>query len=173
MSIIIRKPIIEEWMQYKDLRLRSLQEFPLAFSGSYDESATKPDEEWQNILQGSIDLAEWSILCAYDDEKMIGCVGAYWKNKIKTKHVANVGLMYVKPEYQGQKLGERLLVELISNLKDMSRFRKIKLEVVTDNVPAFNLYKKLGFSQTGVNHEELFIEGKYFDTTAMELELPS
>lgn len=173
MNIIIRKPNIEEWFQYKELRLQSLQEFPLAFSGSYEESVSKPDEEWQKTLQSSINLEESTILCAYDGEKMIGCVGAYWKNKSKTKHVANVGLMYVKPEYQGQKLGERLLIDLISNLRDMNQFRKIKLEVVTNNLPALNLYKKLGFSETGVNHEELYIDGKYFDTSAMELQLVS
>lgn len=173
MSIIIRKPHIEEWTKYKDLRLQSLQKFPLAFSSSYEESVSKPDDDWQKTLQTSINLEESAILCAFDGESMIGCVGAYWKNKSKTKHVANVGLMYVKPEYQGQKLGEKLLVELISKLKDMGQFRKLKLEVVTNNVPAFNLYKKLGFSQTGENHEELFIDGKYFDTTAMEMQLQS
>lgn len=169
MSITIRKPNIDEWAKYKDLRLQSLQEFPLAFSGSYEESISKPDEEWQKTLAGSINLEESLILCAYDGEYMTGCVGAYWKNKSKTKHVANVGLMYVKPEYQGQKLGERLLTELILNLKSLGQFRKIKLEVVTNNLPAFNLYEKLGFLQTGVNHEELFIEGKYYDTNMMEL----
>jgi ribosomal protein S18 acetylase RimI-like enzyme len=169
MDITIRKPDIDEWQKYKELRLQSLKEYPSAFSSSYEESVSKPDEDWRKTLEASIKFEESGILCAYDGENMIGCVGAYWKNKSKTKHVANVGLMYVKPQYHGQKLGEKLLVELLSILRSMGQFRKVKLEVVTNNLPAFNLYKKLGFLESGVNREELFIDGVYFDTTAMEL----
>ena len=98
-------------------------------------------------------------------------MGAYWKDKKKTRHVANVGLMYLKPEYQGQSIGVKLLMELISKLKGMDQFKKMKLEVVTTNLPAFNLYKKVGFVENGVNRDELLIDGKYYDTTQMELVL--
>lgn len=171
MNITIRKPEANEWQQYKKLRLQSLREFPLAFSSSYEENQNKPDDYWREILIGSINLAESLLLCAYDAEEMIGCVGAYWKDKKKTRHVANVGLMYLKPEYQGQSIGVKLLMELISKLKGMDQFKKMKLEVVTTNLPAFNLYKKVGFVENGVNRDELLIDGKYYDTTQMELVL--
>lgn len=168
MKITIRKPRADEWQGYKDLRLESLRDFPQGFSSSYDEAILKPDEEWQYDLISSQEEKDSVMLCAYDGNEMIGCVGSYWKNKSKTRHVANVGLMYVKKSHQGKGVGNLLLNELLKLLTGMNRFRKIKLEVIQGNLPAYNLYRKAGFVDTGINHDELLINGSYVNTICME-----
>ena len=38
---------VENWEQYRDLRLRALKEDPEAFSSSYADSVSQPDEFWK------------------------------------------------------------------------------------------------------------------------------
>jgi len=168
MSIIIRKPTVAEWEKYKDIRLTSLKEFPKAFSSSYEEALKSTTEDWQIPIANSLNNLGSVMFCAYDAENMVGCIVAYWKDRAKTGHIANIGGMYVRIEYQNQGIAKKLFDELLKELQSMNRFRKIKLEVVTDNPAAYNLYKKMGFVETGLSREELLIDGKYYDITAME-----
>ena len=55
-----------------------------------------------------------------------------------------VALLCVRKEYRNQKLGSSLLSFCIDNCKKYN-FQKIALHVSTTNLPAFSLYKKLGF----------------------------
>lgn len=169
MNITIRKPRVDEWEKYKDIRLTSLKEFPKAFSSSYEEALRDTPEDWQLPIANSLDNKGSVMLCAFDGENMVGSTIAYWKDRAKTGHVANIGGMYVRTAYQSQRVATSLFTELLSHLQNMNRFRKIKLEVVSDNLPAYNLYKKIGFVETGTNHEDLLIEGKYYDVVMMEM----
>ncbi|WNR43904.1 ribosomal protein S18-alanine N-acetyltransferase [Paenibacillus roseipurpureus] len=61
-------------------------------------------------------------------------------------HVTNIA---VKHTYRGQKLGERLLRELMKTSAFLGAIR-MTLEVRTSNIVAQNLYEKLGFRSVGV-----------------------
>ncbi len=52
---------------------------------------------------------------------------------------------------------------------DVIKLRKMTLGVVTDNVAAVNLYKKLGFIIEGAHKHHYFFDGKYRDALRMAL----
>lgn len=168
MAIEIRKPKPNEWLQFKNLRLRSLQEFPLAFASSYDEQLDKSEDEWKSYILASEREKDSVMVCAFEDGQMIGCVSAIWNNRSKVAHVASVVGMFVHTNEQNKGVGYKLISQLLAHLQKKGRFRKAKLDVVSTNLPALNLYKKVGFVETGTLHAELFLNGTYYDLVEME-----
>ena len=65
-------------------------------------------------------------------------------NKEKV-HQDNIDILsiYVEEKYRKKNLGSSLLEELINNNRYLKQ--SIMLEVSTNNTPAINLYKKMGF----------------------------
>lgn len=61
---------------------------------------------------------------------------------------ANLLLMAIDPQYQGQGKGFTLLTESVELLGDSCVM--VFLEVRTSNRPAISLYEKIGFHQTGI-----------------------
>lgn len=52
--------------------------------------------------------------------------------------------LFVHGNFRRKHIGSELFMELIQSI-DLQRINKIFLEVSVDNIPAINLYKKLGF----------------------------
>ena len=65
-------------------------------------------------------------------------------NNSTDKNSIEVALLCVRDDYRYQKLGSTLLSFCINNCKK-NNFKKITLHVSSTNLPAFSLYKKLGF----------------------------
>jgi RimJ/RimL family protein N-acetyltransferase len=168
MPIEIRKPKVEEWEQFKELRLKSLHEYPLAFASSYDEQLDKSNEEWKSYILASETEKDSVMFCAYEDGQMIGCVSGIWNNRKKVSHIVSIVGMFVFSDKQNKGVGYKLVTTLLDYLHKKERFHKAKLSVVSSNLPAHNLYKKVGFVDAGVLHAELFIDGKYHDFIEME-----
>jgi RimJ/RimL family protein N-acetyltransferase len=68
---------------------------------------------------------------------------------------------------RGKGYGEQSIKLIITYVRETLNLRKLKLEVLTDNKNAINLYKKMGFVEIGINKEEVFSFNKYYDTLLM------
>ena len=83
---------------------------------------------------------------AFDGERMIGfCINGVgeWQGK-PTAYDAGTGVI---PGYRGRGIAKELFAFLEARLKDAG-FDRYLLEVLTSNVPAATLYRKLGFKDT-------------------------
>ena len=72
------------------------------------------------------------------------CYNLNKKDNNTDKNIVEVALLCVREGYRHQKLGSTLLSFCINNCKKYN-FQKIILHVSSTNLPAFSLYKKLGF----------------------------
>ena len=63
---------------------------------------------------------------------------------IPSQKNVEVDLICIKKELQGNHLGKSLLSFCINNCKNL-KYKSFSLHVSTRNIPAFNLYTKLGF----------------------------
>jgi GNAT superfamily N-acetyltransferase len=80
------------------------------------------------------------LLIAYDDTKPIACVALRkWDDE-----TAELKRMFVQPTYQGQKIGYRLMKEIIAIAKEL-HYRKIKLDTLSTMESALKLYRVNGF----------------------------
>ena len=86
-------------------------------------------------------LSLWLI--AAEQEKVLGYVGS--QTVMDETDMMNVA---VAPEYRRQGIGEKLVLELISRLKERGS-KSLTLEVRVSNDSAIALYEKLGFHQVG------------------------
>lgn len=78
------------------------------------------------------------------DGRVIGYCGLWII--IDESHITNIAIL---PEYRGQKLGDALLKEVISEAKTLG-VKTMTLEVRVSNEVAKQLYRKYGFQNGGI-----------------------
>jgi ribosomal protein S18 acetylase RimI-like enzyme len=72
----------------------------------------------------------------------------WWRGSIQ-----NVG---VAPEHRGLGLGRALLLKSLDGFRELG-IRKVSLEVTADNLPAVELYQKLGFRHRRTSYKAVAI----------------
>ena len=87
-------------------------------------------------------LSLWIV--AVEGETVAGYVGS--QSVMGESDMMNIA---VHPDYRRRGIGEKLVYELISGLKEGGN-RCLTLEVRVSNAPAIALYEKLGFAQVGL-----------------------
>ena len=87
-------------------------------------------------------LALW--LVAVEDDQVAGYVGS--QTVCDETDMMNVA---VHPEFRRQGIGEKLVEQLVAQLKGISS-HALMLEVRASNAPAIGLYEKMGFQQVGL-----------------------
>ena len=101
------------------------------------------------------------------NEKVIGHVGLY--NIDFRVRKAEFAILIAGDENQGKGYGTLCTEFMIQYAFSELNTRKITLSLLSDNVRALNLYKKLGFEQEGRLKEEQYGNGKFNDLILMAL----
>jgi RimJ/RimL family protein N-acetyltransferase len=73
------------------------------------------------------------------------------------------------PKFWGKKLSYPSYQKFIDYLFINYNLNKISLEVLSTNIRAYNLYKKLGFVQEGIKRQEVFKQNQFIDSIIMSL----
>lgn len=73
------------------------------------------------------------------------------------------------PKFWGKKLAYPSYVKFIDYLFNKYNLNKISLEVLSTNIRAYNLYKKLGFVQEGIKRQEVLKQHQFVDSIIMSL----
>jgi len=168
-SIQIGKLAVEQWQDYRKLRLKALQTDPLAFFGSYEIEKAKPAKFWQKGLGDS--LKEKPIVWLFAKSasgKPMGMIGVLFSQRPKTKHVAHIISLYVKENYRGNGIGKKLIEAILEKIKTHRDVRKVKVTAISSQETAIGLYKSLGFKKVGKLNKELRLEGKFYDEIYFE-----
>lgn len=74
-----------------------------------------------------------------------GNVIGFAQTSLKEPQAVHFGRIIVSPAMRGMGLGRRLLKQLIQLVLSKYETERITLNVYRDNLPAYNLYKSLGF----------------------------
>jgi ribosomal protein S18 acetylase RimI-like enzyme len=170
-SVQIVKPNIEEWEAFRDIRLQSLKESPTAFLANFEDESATLEEKWKARIEGSLRGKAGVTLVAKMNGKIAGLVGVQFMQHTKTRHIAHIWGTYVAAEYRGLGIGRKLMDGIIDATKANIEIKKIKIEVIAEQLSAFELYKKLGFQMIGVSHSDLCVDGNYYDAILMEMML--
>lgn len=130
---------------FKDVRLRALQDTPLAFGSTYAQEIQLSDQDWLNrTLRWS---GERGIgFLALDDGAACGIAGSFLNEDDPTR--AQLISMWTAPTYRQRGIGRRLVNEILA----WARARQactLLLMVTSINHPAILFYERLGFTRTG------------------------
>ncbi len=142
-----------DWRKLQDLKLKSLSQEPIAFEDQYEGMArysARPEEEWRQILSGKLlnKEGDYVNIFAKSGDQVIGMVATVVPGKPDEKDkIATLHHMYVDPNYRGQKIGKELLQAMLVKLKQREDLKGVELNVVATQIPAFEMYKSLGFEE--------------------------
>lgn len=88
----------------------------------------------------------------------------------KQTHPHQLGIchlnIYLHQDYQGKGLGTFMMTHLLNQAQHQN-IHKINLEVVADNIPALQLFKKFGFEPEGRIRDGFNHNGEYLDVIPM------
>ena len=133
---------LHEGPRLRTIRLRSLQDAPLAFGSTHEAQIERPPEVWTEQIRimptfvAVVDGLDMGVARgAYDDD---GDAKTVWLLS-----------MWVAPEGRGQGLGVAL-ADAVIDWARTTPAQRLVLDVADDNEPAIALYQRMGFVPTGV-----------------------
>ncbi len=145
-KIHLRSLIVDDWVQYREIRLSSLQESPDAFGSTYGEECNFPTQKWKDRINLNDRVAHALPLIAELDGKAIGIAcGIVHESGDRT---GNIYQMWVAPEHRGKGIGKRLLNSIV-NWAEGLHLQGLELDVTTTNLKAIHFYESIGFISSG------------------------
>jgi len=167
--MLVRRLIEDDLDSVRALRLRALRDNPEAFGSTYEETLARGNEWMRQRLRSKED--ETFYLGAFEESRLVGMVGYYREDIIKTRHKGYVVSMFVVPESRGLGAGKALLQALIARARQIEGLQQLHLAVVTTNQAAYQLYRSLGFEAYGTEPRALKSGEQYWDEYLMVLHL--
>lgn len=165
-QITIRPIRADDLSTYKSLRLEALEAHPEAYGSDYADQAGDPDSVWMGRIQSSLE-GKWSrIFLAEDAGEMAGLLAAYREKGAKVCHSATLVSVYVRPQWRGRGLADRMVQEAISWAESVG-VRILRLTVVTSNTRAIRCYHRCGFRVCGIQPQVIRVGTQYHDELLM------
>jgi ribosomal protein S18 acetylase RimI-like enzyme len=141
--ITIRRLETGEADLFKQIRLKSLQDAPYAFSSTYESSLRRSADSWREQADSTAQGKDRATFVAFSEDVPIGIAALY-----RLEGQADVGevlQVWVASEFRGSRVAWDLM-DVLFNWAGENNFRKIKVGVTKVNVRALKFYTKYGFS---------------------------
>ena len=122
------------------------------------------------IIESFIGVDNKLFIVAEMDNKIVGNLTYVGGHRSRTKHTGEFGVSLLK-DYWGLGIGKELMEYMIDWAIKGKVVKKINLRVREDNERAIRLYTKLGFKKEGVISKEFYVNGKYYSSIFMGLEI--
>jgi ribosomal protein S18 acetylase RimI-like enzyme len=155
------------WQAFRELRLMSITDSPLAIYPTYDEEASRSPEDIQDRIA---ETATQVVFGAFDGGALAGIAGLRWDPLVQVAHKAVLWGVFVHPDWRRGGLARRLLGELFAYTRARG-VTQVKLSVNTENGKAAALYRSLGFEVYGREPRAMRVGGRYHDEDLMLLRL--
>lgn len=131
--------------EYKAVRLRALEDTPLAFGSTYARESQLTDEEWKARAARLTNGRDIGFL-AHTDGKYCGLALCFTDEEDPRK--GQLISMWVAPEARRKGVG-RQLIEAIAVWAAEHGISTLQLMVTSVNDSATRFYERLGFAKTG------------------------
>ncbi len=167
MEIQIRKLLPNESNSYRELRLQCLETYPEYFTTNYQDEKTKNKLFFQPYIENSDENN--FVIGAFHKNTLVGISGFKRHEKHKTNHSGIIIQVYVNKEYQGMKIGSKIIKSTIDEAFKLTGIEQIEIGVISTNINAERVYRNLGFETFCLHKKFLKIDGQYYDHLMMIL----
>lgn len=166
--IVYRNLIPSDSKQYRELRLEALKNHPLSFGPVYEAEIKKDKLYFESLIEKQDGIE--NIFGAFDEGKIIGtCFFSQEEYEVK-KHWGQLIQVYVSDDYRGKNIAYDLMQFVINKVFENPDIEYLTLGVAEGNLPAHNLYKKLGFIEYGMQKDYMRKNGVSVNEIFMRLE---
>lgn len=163
--MLIRELTTEDFTNWNEMRHLALETESINFgSSNEDEDAKRPE-----LYERNMGKQDWFILGAFEGDRLVGMVGFFRYEQVKTKHKGMIWGMFVHPDFQGQGIGAKLMHSSIEKATAMNGLDVILIGFTEGNSAAQKLYTKVGFKEYGREEGCLKHEGKYYNEVLMQM----
>jgi ribosomal protein S18 acetylase RimI-like enzyme len=151
MGYEVRRMRVDDWPEYRRLRLEALKDSPLAFVEQYDESVAQPDEFWQRRVERNALSDQHAGFVAVTPDGFVGKAGCFVESEFTDRVSVHIVGVYVTPQWRGSGRGvaTALLGAAIGWAREHVHADRIRLYVLDGNGRAAAFYRRLGFVATG------------------------
>lgn len=134
-----------ELSAFREVRLRSLREDPLAFGSTLAGELALPEERWRERLeQGASSATDASWVAVAEGGRFVATMSL-----VLLEGRYHIFGMWVAPEHRREGLGERMLNLGLARARAVSPAADIALSVNPRQAAAVRLYERHGFRRTG------------------------
>lgn len=167
-QIIYRKLTAADARAFREIRLECLQKHPDKMGTSLADEIAKPKLHFEKLIEE--ESAEVIFYGAFSGAELVGTAGFVRGDRLKTRHEGEVVAMYVKSGFQGQRIGEKMLLALLEEVFELDGIEQAYLTVFDDNAAAVGLYERTGFETFGVQKNYFKSGDRYWNRRLMQLE---
>lgn len=173
MQIQIRLLTERDASVFREHRLKSYLNAPLAFSESYEDEIKRTEAQFAEELKVGGKPPEAFVLGAFSEAgKLVGFVKFRRDIRSKARHKSMIHAMYVDAAFRKYKIGRKLIADLLERIKVIKGLEQIHLWVLHSGSSAAGFYQKCGFrSQGTIVKKDLKINGVYVDAEYMVMYL--
>ena len=139
-----------------------LTEEPQAFTTTLAQVSAYTGDEWKKRVAGE----RVAVLVIFVDGKPVGMNGLVYKEH--EKDAVTIWGMFVKKEYRGKGLGTKLMQAVEKEIRKDQSVKYIKICVMACQIPAWGLYKKQGFVESGRDQGKKEFKDVSYDEIHME-----
>ena len=112
------------------------------------EELDRTVQQQEDIIHVCLKNTNCCFMEAYIDRFLIGAMSVWGGDLTRTSHVGTLEI-FVATKYRGGGIGEAMMRTLITWATENPVIEKLSLSVFADNLPAIQLYEKLGFAVEG------------------------
>lgn len=149
----VRRVAAHEWEALRTLRLRALQDTPIAYLERCEEAIGQPEEEWrERARRGAAGEDEVTFIAETAAGEWVGMMGAFLEGQpADVPRTATVFAVFVAPEHRGRpgRVAERLLDAVTRWAAHVPGVERLTLFVHEHNPRAVAFYERMGFTVTG------------------------
>jgi len=138
-----RKLEKSESLLYRELRLESLRLDPDAYTTTFKDANAMAKLFFEKVIEDE-ESARFAM-GAFDRELLIGHFCFAYDQPFGLTNTGSLVQMYVKPEFRGRGIGQKLAQAIIGKALAISGVEALLLEVKANNPSAIAVYEKVGF----------------------------
>jgi L-amino acid N-acyltransferase YncA len=171
-EIIIRSLTSEDWKKFRDLRLKALEENPIAYGIAVTDESVRSDEDWKAICQDAYNgKGKWYFIAEYKG-RLVGIVGAQEQNGSYMRHLVEIVGAYVEPDFRRYGVMKQLFYALKNCLLEISHVEQLIAWVTLhEHQIGKYVFEYFNFKYAGKLSRVTKYDGQYYDCCWLEASL--
>jgi len=166
---MIRNLENRDFDEYYRLRLKALEENPVAFSSMPRFFKECPKEKHLALLDDSASGSSFFVKGYFEHKKLLGLIGMLPESRESVDHKASLWGFYVDSDHQNKKIGTKLIKSFLEDAQKDQKLRSIRLVVATPCQSAIHLFRKHGFVDYGCEKESIRdMDNQFYDQIYMQ-----
>lgn len=157
----------DDWQAFRALRLKSIEDWPLALYPTYEEEASLAPEAIQDRIA---ETPSQVVFGAFDGGVLAGIAGLRRNPLVQVAHKGVLWGVFVHPDRRRDGLARQLLRALFAYAHARG-VTQVHLSVNAENPRAGNLYRSMGFEVYGREPGAMRVGGTFYDEELMVLRL--